>query len=704
LKVTKSATGQVSVARVDYPIAAGGRPATNVKVPVTFAGNAKESVVINGDSENDGASTLIPGLLLTSLYHRKNSTAKPDVIDAKIDDRDKTRLPITLDDKAPPFALNVAADGNLTLPASAKKTALGFTYKYLSPGKITSVTMNSNGGIDWVGQITPSVKFLPTLDVEYKENVLRLIAKIDPEKLKKRKVLGATITNASIDLVLSPTFDVSGNLDFVYGDPKKPAAVGNLTLGKDDQGIVGTAKLNLKIPKVDTAEATFTYKGGADREEWSGEVRIDSTQIKVPYVTGGSLTGKISSKGGDTDLTFDGKVDLELPSKRGTASVALKRWGGNWFFAGMAYLNLPKIENFSVYLVYNITSETLEASVPGDDGKKPAKPIVFTITEDIKGTLDSFKLKVGKGGNVTVSGAGGFDFKKGKAAGKVTVALAEDGTFSGMGSLTYALKENLIVEGKVEFKEKGTPKLRITGKLTFTKLTLMDAVGDNKTLFDKEFSVPIPYASIGGVGLKAIFGVKLEAGYSLGPIVIEPLVFEAGFNPLEDDPQLDLGASGELKVPASATLSASLSGGVKLDAYIAEIGGKITITGTIKLKGGLFVPFSGRYTNKKFSVEMTPEAKLQLLLGIALSATVWAKAGIGWLSVKTEKTWMLGQREVDTKLGFGIKAPVSYSSETGAKLPSLDTITFVPPDFSKENLSRIADELFSGAKESEREI
>jgi hypothetical protein len=83
---------------------------------------------------------------------------------------------------------------------------------------------------------------------------------------------------------------------------------------------------------------------------------------------------------------------------------------------------------------------------------------------------------------------------------------------------------------------------------------------------------------------------------------------------------------------------------------------------------------------------------------------VWAKAGIGWLSVKTEKTWMLGQREVDTKLGFGIKAPVSYSSDTGAKLPSLDTITFVPPDFSKENLSRIADELFSGAKESEREI
>jgi hypothetical protein len=116
------------------------------------------------------------------------------------------------------------------------------------------------------------------------------------------------------------------------------------------------------------------------------------------------------------------------------------------------------------------------------------------------------------------------------------------------------------------------------------------------------------------------------------------------------------------------------------------------------LEGGLFVPFTGTYSSKEFSVEMTPEARLKLLLGVALSATAWAKIGIGFLSTGVEKTWDLGHREVDTGLGFGIKAPISYNSRTGAKIPSLDSIQMIPPDFSRENLTRVADRLFGEAK------
>jgi hypothetical protein len=703
LQVTKSATGAITVKRVDYPITAGGRPPTSLQVPVTFASRADETVTIHGDSENDAASTLIPGLLLRALSHRKKQTARPDLIEAQIDDRDKTRLPITLNEKAAPFLLDVAADGNCTLPKALKKTALGFTYRYLSPGTIDSITMNAAGGIDWTGKITPTAKFLPTLDVEYKEGTLRLIAQVPEEKLKKAKLFGAKVTKASLEVVLSPAFDVTGNLEFLFGSETKPMATGKLTLGKDDQGIVGTAKLQLLIPKVDAAEITAEYKGGKDREEWSGELRIESSQIKLPYVTSGSLLARVTSKGGVTDVTFDGKLSLELPRKRGTAEVGLQRWGGKWVLYGIARLNIPKVEDFSAGITYDVGSEQLNVKVPAKEGGKPSKPITFTITEDFKGTLEQFELEISNG-HVSVSGKGGFQFKKGKASGNVNVELEKDGSFNGDGSIKYQLSDNITVDGSVAFKEKGTPKLSIKGSLTFAKITLMDAISDDRTLFEKDFSIPIPYASIGGVGLKAFFEIKFTAGYSLGPIVVEPLVFTAGFNPLDEEPQLNLGASGQLKMPASATLSASLSGGVKLDAFVAEIGGKITITGTIKLKGGLFVPFSGTYSNKEFSVEMTPEAKLQLLLGVALTATVWAKAGIGWLSVKTEKTWTLAQKEIDTKLGFGIKAPISYNSRTGANFPSLDTIEFVPPDFSSSNLSRIADELFSGAGESEREI
>ncbi len=695
LPVTRDAGGAAT--RVDYPINAAGRPTTKLKVPPTFATRADDTVPVRGDAANDPASTLIPGLLLTTLSHRAKQTARPDLIEAQIDTRDKTRLPLTLDPSAKPFSLSVGAGGELTLPTSLKKTSVGFTFKYLSAGTINSVVMNANGGIDWTGQIRPTPKFLPVLDVEYKDGALRLAAKIPEEKLKSQKIFGATVTRASLDLALSP-FDATGNLDFILGSKEKPAGVGNLRISKDDQGLVGDAALALKIPKVDASEIKFQYKGGANREEWSGELKIDSAQIKVPYVTGGGILARVTSKAGEASMTFDGNVALTLPNNRGTAEVGLKRRGSYWVFAGLAHLNIPKVEGFSASVVYDLEHETLTASIPGKDGEGAGKPVVFTITEDFKGTLTRLNLKIPKGGAVVVTGAGGFNFKKGKAAGKVDVELAANGAFNGAGDVTYRLSDSLTVAGKVVFREKDIPRLRIDGNLTFAKLELMKAVADNRTLVDKELSIPIPYASIGGVGLKAIFGVRLEVGYGLGPVVIEPLVFSAGFNPLDDEPQLDLGASGELKVPVTATLSASLSGGVKVDAYIAEVGGKITITGTIKLKGGLFVPFKGSYSKKAFAVEMTPEARLSLLLGVALSATVWAKAGVGVLSTGVEKTWNLGQREVDTGLGFGIKSPISYNSLTGAKFPTLDKIEFIPPDFTKENLSRVADRLFGEAK------
>jgi hypothetical protein len=151
-------------------------------------------------------------------------------------------------------------------------------------------------------------------------------------------------------------------------------------------------------------------------------------------------------------------------------------------------------------------------------------------------------------------------------------------------------------------------------------------------------------------------------------------------------------------------LTASISGGVQLDVFVAEIGGEIILKGTISLEGGIFIPFKGRYTKKKFTAELTPEVKLGLMLAVGLAARVWAKAGIGWLSVKTEKTWNLGEKKVDTGLKFGVKAPIAYDSDTGIKIPSLSQVELIKPDFSKENLIRVAERIFGDAPASEREV
>jgi hypothetical protein len=59
---------------------------------------------------------------------------------------------------------------------------------------------------------------------------------------------------------------------------------------------------------------------------------------------------------------------------------------------------------------------------------------------------------------------------------------------------------------------------------------------------------------------------------------------------------------------------------------------------------------------------------------------------------------------VDTGLKFGVKAPISYDSETGIKMPSLSQVELIKPDFSKENLMRVAERIFSDAPATEREV
>ena len=196
----------------------------------------------------------------------------------------------------------------------------------------------------------------------------------------------------------------------------------------------------------------------------------------------------------------------------------------------------------------------------------------------------------------------------------------------------------------------------------------------------------------------------MTVGYSVGPGDINPLIFSADFYPLEENSDLSLALSGSVNIPASAYLKANIFGGIVLDAFIAEVGGKLVLSGTITLKGGLFAPFSATYKDGKIAAKLTPEIKAALLLAIALDFTAWAKAGIGWLSVKTEKTWNLARREIDTGIGFSLKAPFEYATDTGVKLPTFNEIELKKPEISAEKMKSILRQLVEGADPKEREV
>jgi Domain of unknown function (DUF4157) len=680
----KTDTGEGAVERVDYPIAFGGAKA-NLRVPVSFAKTKKEVVPIEDDLENGSVATLVKGLVLTELRHKTQTKISPDVIEARID---STGLKLEIDKKAKPVLFNVGTDGTLTIASAKKIKGLPFDFKHLSLGQITSIEPNETGGIDWAGNINASIPLLGKLDVVYKGGELAIKKDLGPKDLKA-PFPGVRVKEASLGLKLAPDFVPSGDLALVFGPADKPLAEAALKASTDGVGLVVAGQLKVFIPGVDKAEADVTYKGGGayGAGSWTGTITIESSQIKLPYVESGSVVVQLASGKG---VIVDGKLYLALPGDN-KATVGIRREEKAWILHGGGRFKVPKVGPVDVAVRYNTATELLIAS---------AKDVSFDIL-GLTAKLESLTAEIAPGRSPVFYGSGGIDLNKGKLKGSGRITLNRNGLFTAKGIVTYQFSPKLTATAGVELDEK--QRLKFSGQL-ITSLHLFDKFGDDINLFSLDINIPIPGASIGGIGLEATIGGGVTVGYSIGPGDINPLIFSADFYPLEENSDLSLALSGSVNIPALAYLKANIFGGIVLDAFIAEVGGKLVLSGTVTLKGGLFAPFSATYKDGKIAAKLTPEIKAALLLALALDFTAWAKAGIGWLSVKTEKTWNLARREIDTGIGFSLKAPFEYATDTGVKLPTFNDIEMKKPEITTEKMKSILRQLVDGADTKEREV
>lgn len=703
LKIETTPAGTVTVAHVDYAIAAGGGIPGKLKVSTTYATTVAESVTIEGDALNDPTATLIPGLLLTNLAHVKGKT-KPDVIQARIDDREKTRLSLSLDKPGKPIHLNVnptaGADGqsvgDLKLDPADKQGGLAFTYKYLSPGKITDVNVTPDGETTWNGVITPKIPFIGPLDVTYAKGRLTVGKGLDEEALKQKSFLGMQITKAKVGIQLAPEFKPEGVVEARLGPEEKPVVTAALKVTADSAGLIADGKLKFNIPKLQTAETDISYKGGGGRDEWAADIHIKSDAIKLPSATvDGQFDGKIDKSG----INFTGQITATFPGEN-VAKLGIRKKGDHWilFGSGTFKVGAPKIDPTTVDITYDLTDDKLVAS--GKTGFKI--PAI-----GIGGDLEHITIELGKDlsfKDAKISGKGSMDIHKGKATGHVKVNLHTNGKFSGEGELSYDLKPGLTVKGTVALNDK--EKLSVKGTLQIARFELFKHHGDKKELFSIDLPIPVPALSIGTSGV--VFHVRggIGVAYSFGPGVIEPLIFSAGFDPLESDPNLELTVTGTVKVPASATLSASISGTVALqvDAVIASAGAEagLTLTGELILSAGAFAKLDAAYKAKKLTAKVDAGIETSLMLGIALTAFARAYAGAFGITGELRKDWTLGKKTIDTGIGFSLRAPFSYDSDTGVKLPELKDIDLKKPDL---DFKKIVNQLFAspelGTKEKE---
>jgi hypothetical protein len=294
------------------------------------------------------------------------------------------------------------------------------------------------------------------------------------------------------------------------------------------------------------------------------------------------------------------------------AKVGLRREPSAWVFTGGGRFKVPKVGPVNVHVRYNTSTQLLIAS---------AKDVSFEMF-GLTAKLHELTAEIKPEQRPVFYGSGSIELKKGKVSGKASITLNRNGKFTAKGVVTYQFNENLAATAGVELDDK--ERLKFSGRLTIRTL-LFKEFGDTKELFSLDISIPIPGASIGGIGLEARIGGGVKAGYQIGPGSIAPLTFAADFYPLEENSELTLEVGGQVNIPAWAKLEAYIYGGVALDVFVAEVGGKLVLTGTIKLSGGLFAPFKATYKAGKIFASLTPEIKAALILGIALDFTAWAR-------------------------------------------------------------------------------
>ena len=634
-----------------YPLLAGSAKATII----VDEAKEKKTVPLEKSAlpENKQASTLVSGFDLIQW----NRVAKGGgTVSAEFDL--ESRFPSSLKKvKNKPVTMVRHDDGTLKLAAGHPEAK--FHFNYLSEGNFSQLKMDDDGSLTGTGTITPSFSFLPKFDIRLDKDKIELAKAIPKDKLKL-PIPGVKINKAEILLQIAPEFKPAGEVEFALDAGKRHLLDGKVNVTGDEGGLVMQGDVQVSLPGVDNAAGHIEYRN----REWSGKAEISAAQLqsKLKYIKGGSLVVIFNDHG----MSADGKVQLKFPGvEEAEAQLLYESSRKQWMFKGKAIFKPPGLEETEINIFYD--GEHFE-------GKGKTGFTFHGIHGDVSIVYRDEKL----------SGEGALTIDKGKAKGSIHVKMRDVNghpVYSGDGTISYQIRDDLIATGGIEINEK--QEVRLKGELAFPKpVQLFGALKGDYEIFDVGVSIPIPGASIGPIGLKARIDGSLSAGYQVGPGELRNTKISAAFNPLEDKPDVDVEMTSTLYVGGSAYISGKIEGSIVLDAVVASVRGGLAVTARASLDGHASSEVHLHYQKGKFEADANFELLAALALSLALDAFVEAEAGVWRFKVKTRKDWNLASFHYDTGLQFGmkLKKPIHYSSDEGVKLPSADDIEWIKPD------------------------
>lgn len=665
----------------DFSITAGST--TKLKLQPGMADGTKEKKVqLRGDGAapvNEAASTLIPGMLLNEFISKKNKKHK---ITGSFDNEKtrKTRIPFETKGEATP-TFSVGQGGKLSLDGSSKKVK--FYYPYLSEGTIKTLEMKPDG-VAGTASLTPSIKLIKNVDLEFGPGHLAIVTKIDKKKIDPG-IPGLRITDADILIDLYPEFKPSGRVSFEIGPAKKAFVDGFIEARLGADGFEAQGELNAHVPGLDEAKGDVFYKkqsGGA--YGWNGFVDLKTS--KIPRTKNVAVHAEFDPTG----WGVSGTLTIAIPGKdqENEAVLTVKKQGDEWLFTGEATWKPPveALDAVKLHLTYNISQDKLSGW--GETG------LTF------KGLHGTITINYDDG---AVWGEGAINFAKGKATGKLNVKMSRAHKISGDGTLTYDVTPKLSVTGKVKVDE--NQDVLIEGLLEYKEpIQLFPQIKGDKNLLTFEQNIPVPGLSLGpSVGVELKLTAALDAGFTINPAELQNIKVGGKIKPFDEHPDPSIFAHADFVCWAEVHITGTLGGGVALSILIAEVSGNLGVSATAQLDASIKSPVDLKYEQEKFSADIGFEAKLALAIILALKAWVIAKAGIGPFSVSTRWDWILGSytyRPALAQAKLTLKKPLHYDSDAGFAAPSWDDFDFKGPELDPQD---IIGSLFSNADEKKAE-
>lgn len=626
------------------------RPKEVSPVVFTYDPNERQTNLLSSGPENAAAAKAIRGLEFHTLIPLRRNVR---LIARVVGPTDSTGAElVTFDEKSKDQVFHLNRRTGKLRPGGSRKP-IWFDYKWLSRGALTAYSYDEEKGFSGRGYIRPSIPLLRgvRLQIAYVDGQLTVTAPVPKERL--RALPGFRVTEAGLEFRLAPEFRPSGFIGFEVGSRRRPLAKGRIEISADQNGFLAQGTLDANVPGFNEARANVTYR---PQSGWEGEAQL---QTSLSLVRRAQVIARLTNRGFDVD----GLVEVGLPGDQ-TVELRARRRGRRIVFSGRGTFQVPGGRVRPVRLAFAWDGDDLHAS--GETG--------FSF----KGFDGRLAVTYHNG---RISGQGELNFEKGKAKGKLNIKMSPRQKFSGDGTVTYQLTDNLIGTVGVAIDENENVTLR--GALEFPQpIELFRSFGGSKQIFSVSVNIPIPGASIGPVGLQAVIGGDLSAAYQIGPGEFRNVRLETMLNPLDENPDVQLKFSGQLYIGANASVTGGIRGGVAVDARIASLEGTIRVGATAQLRGSISSQIDAEYKSNRLIVDGNLALMLELLLRLTLDAIVTAEAGIGPFSVETQKSWNLGRYDYDPGLRVGLRtrSPIRYDSAQPFRAPSLDQIEVVKPD------------------------